>query len=88
MNALMILYAVIVVIVLFFVCIGLQSLRRWWVKPYANPAKLYRQLRRLKRISRADHREILNKSLVAPPEGNQRKPQIDWQKACRSLFNV
>ncbi len=88
MNPLLILFAVLVVLALIFVWISLQSFRRWWTKPYANPAKLYRQLRKMKKISRVEHRAILEKSLVNVPAGSKGKPRVDWLKACAKLFNA
>ena len=65
----------------------LVSLRRWWIQPYSNPAKLYRKLRRLKKLSRDEHKATLEKAVIPPEDKKTSKPAVDWLKASRSIID-
>jgi hypothetical protein len=87
MNSLLLLYVSLAGIGLLFLWAFLVSLRRWWTKPYANPAKLYRSLRRIKKLAREEQKRILEKATLPSGESKSSKPTVDWLKASQYLMD-
>lgn len=87
MNPILLLYASLSGIGLLFLWAFLVSLRRWWTKPYANPAKLYRKLNRIKKLSREEQKRILEKAAIPSGEAKSARPSIDWLKASRFVID-
>ncbi len=87
MNPMLYLYSALAGIGLLFLWAFLVSLRRWWLKPYSNPTKLYRKLRRLKKLSRDEQKAILEKATIPPGDKKSSKPAVDWLKASRCIID-
>jgi hypothetical protein len=87
MDPMLFLYIALAGIGLLFLWAFLVSLRRWWIKPYSNPAKLYRKLRRMKKLSRDAQKTVLEKASQAPSDKKSSKPIVDWLQASRYVID-
>lgn len=78
-------WAILGLLATLFVLWCVIAMFRWWTKPYHRPAKLYRQLKRFKRISRDEEKKILEAARANTPD--PRKRSIDWVVASRELLD-